>query len=198
MQAGIRPGAGRLRRRGTETPAFPARCTLHGQDGQSVPDPAKQQGPRQMPGTDANELTPDDIGGKAAGSNVLPFPGRLRPVAGASAPGMAPPEAEDAAARLDRVLLALTQALAEQREAVRAWRQGLVTLAGSMNSLADGLCALDAELEAASAKLKVGTNGQLGCPQGEEASWALPAPAPEPGFSAPHRRSAAARRRCGL
>ena len=104
-----------------------------------------------MPGTDMDRPTPNDAGGEAAGSNVIAFPGRLRSVADASAPG-----AEDAAARLDRALLALAQALARQQEAVRAWRQGLGDLAGSLGSLAGGLCALDAELQAASARPKTG------------------------------------------
>jgi len=115
-----------------------------------------------MPGTDADGSMPNDAGGEAAGSNVIPFPGRIRPVAEASAPGV-----EDAAARLDRALLALTQALAKQQGAVRAWRQGLGNLAGSMGSLADGLCALDAELQAASAKLKTNMDGRSGSSPGD-------------------------------
>ena len=117
-----------------------------------------------MPGTDANGPTPDDAGGEAADSNVIPFPGRLRPVVGAAALGT-----EDAAARLDRALLALTQALANQQKAVRAWRQDLGNLAESMNSLADGVCVLDADLEAALARLKAGVDGQRGCIQSDRA-----------------------------
>jgi phage shock protein A len=117
-----------------------------------------------MPGTDANGPTPNDAECEAAGSNVIPFPGRLRPVAEALVPGV-----EDDAARLDRALLALTQALAKQREAVRTWRQGLGNLAGSMGSLTDGLCALDAELQAASARLKTNRDGRSGSSPGEGA-----------------------------
>ena len=93
-----------------------------GQTGRAVPNPTKQQGLRQMPGTDADEPTPDDAGGGAGGSNVVAFPGRIRPLVEAQAPG-----AEDAAARLDQALLALAQALARQQEAVRAWHQSLGT-----------------------------------------------------------------------
>jgi len=64
-----------------------------------------------MPGTDMDRPTPNDAGGEAAGSNVIAFPGRLRSVADALAPG-----ADDAAARLDRALLA--QALARQQEGI--------------------------------------------------------------------------------
>ncbi len=125
---------------------------LYGQAGRAVLNPTRRQGPQQMPGTDADKPTPNDAGGEAAGSNVIAFPGRLRSVADASAPG-----AEDAAARLDRALLALAQALANQQEAVRAWRQGLVgDLAGSLGSLAGSLCALDAGLQAATARPKIG------------------------------------------
>ncbi len=115
-----------------------------------------------MPGTDADEPTLDDAGGEVAGSNVIVFPGRIRPVAHASAPG-----AEDAAARLDRALLALVQALARQQETVRAWRQGLGDLAGSLGSLTDGLCALDAELQAATARPKTGMDEQPGSSPGD-------------------------------
>lgn len=115
-----------------------------------------------MLGTDANGRTPDDAGGEAADSNVVPFPGCLRSMVRASAPG-----AKDAAARLDRALLVLTQALANQQKAIRTWHQDLGNLAGSMNSLADGVRVLDAELKAASARLKPGVDGQLGCIQGK-------------------------------
>ena len=104
-----------------------------------------------MPGTDADKPTPDDAGCKATGSNVVAFPGRIRLVAEAQAPGT-----QDAMARLDQALLALAQALARQQEAVRAWHQGLGDLAGSLGSLIGGLCALDAELQAAAARLKTG------------------------------------------
>ena len=126
-----------------------------------------------MPGTDADEPTPDDVGGGAAGSNVIAFPGRIRPVAEASAPG-----AEDAAARLDQALLALTQALARQQEAVQAWRQSLGNLAGSLGSLADGLRALDAELQAASARPKAGMdeNGREVVKPADPTGGATPAP----------------------
>ena len=154
-----RPPATPCRR--METPVLQVRRRAAWAD---CPEPNRQQGLRQMPGTDANGPTLDDAGGEAAGSNVISFPGCLRPVAGSSALGV-----EDGAARLDRALLALTQALAEQREAVRAWRQDLGNLAGSMNSLADGLCALNAELEAASGKLKAGADEQHGCNQGDRA-----------------------------
>lgn len=112
-----------------------------------------------MPGTDADEPTPDDAGGGAGGSNVIAFPGRIRPVAEASAP-----RAEDAAARLDQALLALTQ--------------GLGDLAESLGSLAGGFCALDAELEAAAARLKTGMdeNGREVVKPADPTGGATPAP----------------------
>ena len=126
-----------------------------------------------MSGTDANGPTPDDAGDEATGSNVILFPGRLRPVVGTSALGT-----EDGAARLDRALLALTQALARQQEAVQAWRQGLGNLVGSLGSLADGLRALDAELQAASARPKAGMdeNGREVVKPADPTGGATPAP----------------------
>jgi hypothetical protein len=126
-----------------------------------------------MPGNDANGPTPDNAGDGAGGGNVIAFPGRLRPVADASAP-----KAEDAAARLDRALLALAQALARQQEAVQAWRQGLGDLASSLSSLANGLCALDTELQAATARLKTGMdeNGREVVKPADPTEGATPAP----------------------
>ena len=126
-----------------------------------------------MPGTDADEPTPNDTGGEAAGSNVIAFPGRIRLVAEAQAPG-----AEDAAARLDRAFLALAQALARQQEAVWAWRQGLRELAGSLGSLAGGLCALDAGLQAATVRLRTGMdeNGREVVKPADLTGEATPAP----------------------
>ena len=69
-------------------------------------------------------------------------------------PTVATPRTDDTAARLDRALLVLKQALARQQEAVQAWRQNLERLAGSVGSLAKSLHALNSGLESASERLR--------------------------------------------
>ena len=101
-----------------------------------------------MPDTDTD-------GQAMAGAKVIQFPGRIRPVPEAAAPGVATPGADNAAARLDQALLVLNQALARQQEAVQAWRQNLEELTGSVGNLASSLHALDAGLEAASERLRM-------------------------------------------
>ena len=139
-----------------------------------------------MPGADTDGPPAGDAPSEAARSNVILFPGHLRPVVGASAP-----ETENDAARLDRALLELNQALAKQHEAVQAWRQSLETLAGSIGSLVDGLDVLDAGLEAASARLTTDTdeNGTKAVkPTGsKEVAASTPEPFPEQPFDpSPH------------
>lgn len=104
-----------------------------------------------MPITGADRQTLHDA--SAGGAEILPFPGRFRPGADALARDASAWEA-DGAARLDRALLALNQAVSEQQEAVRAWRQTLGTLAGSVRALAGNFDVLDAGLAAASSGLK--------------------------------------------
>ncbi len=106
-----------------------------------------------MPGTDTD-------GQALAGAKVIQFPGRIRPVPEAAAPGVATPRADDAAARLDQALLVLNQALARQQEAVQAWRQNLEELAGSVGSLANSLHALEAASERLGAKPGDQANGK--------------------------------------
>ena len=66
----------------------------------------------------------------SASADIIPFP--ARPVPAGSA-GARAPAADDG--RLGRALAKLDLALAEQRAAVAAWQDGLVTLGGSLAGL---------------------------------------------------------------
>lgn len=90
---------------------------------------------------------PNDVG--AGDAKILPFPGRLR--SGAGAPVR---EADDAAARLERALLALNQAVSEQQEVIRAWHRTIDSLVDSVQALKEKLRAADAKLAAASPMLR--------------------------------------------
>lgn len=105
-----------------------------------------------MPDTDTDGPMSTVAQRESPGANVIRFPSSVPLVPEAAALGTG-----DAAARLDRALLDLNQALATQREAVRLWRQSLGELAGSVGSLANNLRVLDARWAAVSAGLKVGT-----------------------------------------
>jgi len=115
----------------------------------------KQQGAGQMPATGANGQMPNGVG--AGGGEIIRFPGSFRPRADASEQA-----ADDTAARLDRALLALRQALSDQQKAIWAWREGLDALASGVRALDGGVRALDAALGAAAARLQCASGGDAG------------------------------------
>jgi hypothetical protein len=84
----------------------------------------------------------------AGGAEIIPFPGNFRAASG--------PEIDEGRARLDRALVALNQALAEQQEAVQAWCEVTCTLADSVRKLAENCRALDAHWSVISSRVSCG------------------------------------------